>query len=53
MFFVAVAAIFGAENGEFSAADGNEFDYHLAATRHFLVDLEFLDLDAMHAVSRT
>ena len=51
--FVAVAAILGAENREFSSGRRDEFDRHrLAAARHLLVDLEFLDLDAVHAVSR-
>src|SRR6186713_2920092 len=51
--FVAVAAILGAEDWEFPGRGGNEFDRHwIAATGHLLIDLELLDLDAVHAVAR-
>ena len=51
--FVAVTAILGAENWKFPGRGCNEFDRHwIAATGHLLADLELLDLDAVHAVTR-
>ena len=50
--FVAVAAVLGAENLESPRRRGHEIDRHrLVAARDELVDLEFLDLEAVHAVT--